>query len=288
MARDKKKKHEGGEEGGGGMERWLISYADFITLLMVFFVVMYAMSKVDIAKYAAMANSLSVVLKGQSSSVLNSMGPSFVPGMSGQQTNQGQSDNSANQAQLEEVKKVVNEFIKKQDQEAARVQQAGNTNVTKLSDSIIIYEQERGLVISFKDTLLFASGSDELTPRARNIIGGVGAALKKIPNYIRVEGHTDNLPISNSRFPSNWELSVLRASNVVHVLSDSAGIEPSRLSIVGYGEYRPLVSNEDNLTRAMNRRVDIVILKQKYDYFEPPKNTGNGTAGTASPSPQNT
>ncbi len=272
MAKSKKKKHEGGEEGGGGMERWLISYADFITLLMVFFVVLYAMSKVDTAKYQAMANSLSVVLAGQSSSVLNTQGPSIVPGISGQQVKESPGDMSANQAQLEEVKKLVGEFIKNQDQEAAKAQQAGNTNVTKLSDSIIIYEQERGLVISFKDTLLFASGSDELTPRAKNIISGVGAALNKIPNYIRVEGHTDNLPISNSRFSSNWELSVLRASNVVHVLGESAGIEPSRLSIVGYGEYRPLVPNEDNLTRAMNRRVDVVILKQKYDYFEPPKN----------------
>lgn len=277
MAKEKKKKGGGEEHGGGGMERWLLSYADFITLLMVFFVVLYAMSKVDVQKYAAMANSLSVVLTGQSASVLNTQGPSVVPGMSGQQVKEGPGENSANQAQLEEVKKVIGEFIKDQDKDAAKAQQAGNTTVTKLSDSIIIYEQERGLVISFKDTLLFASGSDELAPRAKTIINGVGVALRKIPNYIRVEGHTDNLPINSGRFASNWELSVLRAANVVHVLGESTGIEASRLSIVGYGEYRPLVPNEDNLTRAMNRRVDIVILKQKYDYFEPPKTADQST-----------
>lgn len=271
MAGSKKKKKGGEGEGEGGMERWLLSYADFITLLMVFFVIMYAMSKVDVQKYAAMANSLSVVLTGKSPSVLETAGPSVVPGVSGAQLKQGTAELAANQAQLEEVRNVISDFIKEQDQEAARAQNAGNTDVIKLSDNIIIYEQERGLVISFKDTLLFASGSDELTPRARTIIAGVGNALVKLSNYIRVEGHTDDLPINNGRFNSNWELSALRAANVVHVLKESAGIQPNRLSIVGYGQYRPLVPNEDALSRAMNRRVDIVILKQKYDYFEPPK-----------------
>jgi chemotaxis protein MotB len=84
-----------------------------------------------------------------------------------------------------------------------------------------------------------------------------------------VEGHTDDLPINTGKFPSNWELSALRASNVVHVLCEDAGIPAERLSIIGYGEYRPLVANEDKISRAMNRRVDIVILKKKYDYFEP-------------------
>ncbi|MEN6392084.1 MAG: flagellar motor protein MotB [Syntrophomonas sp.] len=286
MAKKKKKGGEGEGEGGGGMERWLLSYADFITLLMVFFVVMYAMSKVDVQKYAAMANSLSVVLTGKSASVLETAGPSVVPGTSGAQVKQGSAEQAANQAQLEEVKKVISDFIKNQDQEAAKEQQAGNTDVIKLSDNIIIYEQERGLVISFKDTLLFASGSDELTPRARTIIAGVGSALVKLSNYIRVEGHTDNLPISNGRFASNWELSAARAANVLHVLENS--IPSDRLSVVGYGQYRPLVPNEDALSRAMNRRVDIVILKQKYDYFEPPKmgenqSAANGTAAANKP-----
>lgn len=288
MAGSRKKKKDG-EEGGseGGMERWLISYADFITLLMVFFVIMYAMSKVDVQKYAAMANSLSVVFTGKASSILETSGPSVVPGMSGAQLSQGTAEMAANQAQLEEVRKVITDFIKNQDQEAAKAQNAGNTDIIKLSENIIIYEQERGLVISLKDTLLFASGSDVLSPRARTIIAGLGNALVKLNNYIRVEGHTDDLPISNGRFASNWELSAMRAANVVHVLNESAGIPSNRLSIVGYGQYRPLVPNEDALSRAMNRRVDIVILKQKYDYFEPPKisETENAAGGTAANKP---
>jgi len=263
-----KKKHAGGEgEGGSSMERWLLSYADFITLLMVFFIIMYAMSKVDVNKYSAMANSLSVVLNGKAMSMLDAQGPSMALGISGQQLPEGSGQTPANQGQLDEVKKQIQEFINAEKLEQPS-QVAGQTS-TKLGDYIVIMEQERGLVISFKDALLFSSGSDILNPQARGIIRQVGSALVKIPNYIRVEGHTDNLPISTSKFPSNWELSVLRASNVVHVLHEDAGIAPDRLSVIGYGEYRPLVANLDAISQAMNRRVDVVILKKKYDYFEP-------------------
>ncbi|MDD4802946.1 MAG: flagellar motor protein MotB [Syntrophomonas sp.] len=261
--RQKKKK----QESDVSMERWMISYADFITLLMVFFIIMYAMSKVDTVKYAAMANSLSVVLSGQSLSVLDAPGPSLIQGISGQQLPEPPGQTAATQAQLDEVKKQIQEFINSQQLESS-VKDTGQTS-TKLGDYIVMTEQERGLVISFKDALLFSSGSDVLNSQARGIIKQVGISLNKVPNFIRVEGHTDNLPINTPKFPSNWELSVLRASNVVHVLAEDAGISPDRLSVIGYGEYRPLVNNVDGLTQSMNRRVDIVVLKKKYDYFEP-------------------
>jgi len=264
MAGRKKKK---AEEGEGNLERWLLSYADFITLLMVFFIIMYAMSKVDVTKYAAMANSLSVVLNGRAMSMLDAQGPSMAQGISGQQLPEGPGQAPANQGQMEEVKKQIQEFINSEKLESPG-KDPGQTS-TKLGDYITIIEQERGLVISFKDALLFNSGSDILNPQARGIIKQVGVALQKIPNFIRVEGHTDNLPISTAKFPSNWELSVMRASNVVHVLQSDASISPDRLSIVGYGEFRPLVNNVDSVSQSMNRRVDVVILKKKYDYFEP-------------------
>ena len=266
MARRRRKKEP---ENEGGMERWLITYADLITLLMIFFILMYTMSQVDARKYAAVANSLSVVLTGQALSVLETQGPSLVEGISGQQVPEGPGAAPAQQGELDEVKQMIAEFIKTKDMEASQGEAQGNAAVTKLSDHIIVYEQERGLVISFKDTLLFASASDQLTPRAQMIIREIGSTLVKLPNYIRVEGHTDDVPINTGKFPSNWELSALRASNVVHVLSEDAGIPAERMSIIGYGEYRPLVANEDTISRAMNRRVDIVILKKKYDYFEP-------------------
>lgn len=271
MARSsRKKKGEDREGAGASMERWLLSYADFITLLMVFFIMMYAMSKVDVNKYTAMANSLSIVLTDQAMSMLDAQGPSMAQGVSGQQVIEGQGQAPATQGELNEIKKQIEEFLKVESVQGAAQGKTGAGTATKLGDNIVILEQERGLVISFKDALLFSSGSDELAPGARQLITRVGMALTKIPNYVRVEGHTDNLPIHTARFPSNWELSVLRATNVVHVLQADAGIPPERLSIIGYGEYRPLIENSDALSRAMNRRVDIVILKKKYDYFEPP------------------
>ena len=273
MARKKKL-----PEKEANTERWLITYSDLITLLMIFFIIMYSMSQVNAAKYAAVANSLSLVLRGQAMSVLETQGPSMVPGISGQLAPEGPGKTSAKQGELEEVKKQIAEFIKAEDLKAEKEKKAGNLSVSKLSDKITVYEQERGLVISFKDTLLFASGSDQLNDKARQIIIQVSAALQNIPNYIRVEGHTDNLPINTPQFPSNWELSVLRASNVVHVMSESAGIPAERLSIIGYGENRPLVANDSSENRAINRRVDVVILKKKYDYFEPPTTENSSTA----------
>ncbi|WP_061212727.1 OmpA/MotB family protein [Syntrophomonas wolfei] len=269
MAGRRRKKVQ--DEGHGGMERWLITYSDLITLLMVFFVMMYSMSQINAQKFAAVANSLSLVLTGQAMSTLSTQGPSMVEGLSGQMLPEGPGTIPDNQGQLDEVKRMIAEFIKAEDLANGEAQKGGNTSTTRLSDSLIVYEQERGLVISFKDTMLFASGSDELTPRAREIIQQIGGALLKLPNYIRVEGHTDNRPINTRKFPSNWELSVLRASNVVHVLNENARIPAERLSIIGYGEHRPLVANDSDEGRAMNRRVDIVILKKKYDYFEPPQ-----------------
>lgn len=281
MARPSRKKKKGGhDEGEGGMERWLITYADLITLLLIFFILMYTMSQVNAQKYSAVANSLSMVLTGQSMSVLDTPGPSLIEGLSGQDIPQNQ--DSFEQAQLDEVKQLVEEFILAKDQEAGYG--ATSSQAIKLSEQVIVYEQERGLVISFKDALLFSSGSDQLTAPARDIIVELGRALAALPNYIRVEGHTDNLPINTYRFASNWELSVLRAATVVHVLSEAAYIPPDRLAIIGYGEYRPLVPNESDAFRAMNRRVDIVILKKKYDYFEPPR-LSEGPAGSAAGMP---
>ncbi|MDR1159544.1 MAG: OmpA family protein [Syntrophomonadaceae bacterium] len=273
MAKPKKKnKAEGGVGGGAGMERWLLSYADFITLLMVFFVILYSMSQVDMNKYAQMANALSMVFSGQES-VLDF--PTIVRPDDTQQPQDADSESILNeirqeQAQINSVMESISQYIENEDSQSSEQQQTGVLPLPKLSDEIIIYQQERGLVISLKDNLLFESGSDQLTSRARNLIIQVGSLLVDVPNFIRVEGHTDNLPINNARFPSNWELSVLRATNVVHVLNEDGLVPAERISVIGYGEYRPLVPNEDSLTRSMNRRVDIVILKAKYDYFETP------------------
>ena len=265
MSRGRRKKSEESEEGGAGMERWLLSYADFITLLMVFFILMYALSKVDVAKYNAIAQSLSIVLTGRSIQTLDTPGPSLAPGVTGQQISGESSKAPATPSQLAEVQKQIQKFISIDKLDGSSV--AMGQSSSKLADYIDIIEQERGLVISIKDTLLFPSGSDELNPRAGLVIEQLGKALVTIPNHLRVEGHTDDLSINTAQFPSNWELSQARATTVLHVLQGNVGIDPSRLSVAGYGEYKPLVPNTNAFNRAKNRRVDIVILKQKYAEF---------------------
>ncbi|KUG04236.1 flagellar motor rotation protein motb [hydrocarbon metagenome] len=268
MSRSRRRKKAAEAESNN--ERWLITYSDLITLLMVFFVLMYSMSQVDIAKYSAVANSLSLVLTGQSMSMMEAPGPSMAEGLSSSDQAAAAVAAAANQAQMEEIEAIITKFIETRD---SQISSSGSNDAatTRLSEQIIIYEQERGLVISFKDALLFGSGSSDLTPVAREIIKEVGKPLVGIPNYIRVEGHTDDLPINTSKFPSNWELSVMRATNVVHVLNEASGISADRLAAIGYGQNRPLVLNDSDKHRAMNRRVDLVILKKQYDYFEPPR-----------------
>ena len=159
---------------------------------------------------------------------------------------------------------------------------ADNGIQAKLVSSI----EERGLVVSIEDTLLFDSGSAVITPHAQAIIAKISTVLAPVPNYIKVEGHTDNLPIHTQQFPSNWELSVLRATNVVQLLISPGGISPDRLSATGYGEYRPVATNATEAGRSRNRRVDLVILRSKYDLVEPGKagsSSSSATQGTSAP-----
>jgi chemotaxis protein MotB len=259
----RKKKGEAEHENN---ERWLVTYADLITLLMVFFIIMYAMSTADKGKFEAMASALSAVLAGGQGITEGAMGTSVIEGLTPPGT--GLEAGMSAEDQIGELQERVQEFLEQQAGEGASGLQ-GQQVTTQIGENILVIEQERGLVISFKDSLLFGSGSATLTPLARDVITAVGNSLIGVPNYIRVEGHTDNLPIHTSTYPSNWELSAARAANVLHLLQDRVGLPADRLSVIGYGEYRPLVVNSDNVSRAMNRRVDIVILKNKYDYVEP-------------------
>lgn len=272
------RKHK--EESHTNQERWLVTYSDLITLLMIFFIVMYSMSNVDAAKFRAMADSLSMTLGGATPSKIelatSPSGPSVMDSGSPQQSSPVSGPESDPPIKIEQnyaegdgngdkdLETLTIEGIKaKLDQFAAE-----NNIQTKLVSSI----EERGLVVSIQDTLLFASGSDEITPAARNILKKISTVLAATSNYIKIEGHTDNLPIHTAKFPSNWELSVLRATNVLHILMTEGGINSERLSATGYGEYRPIADNTTEAGRAHNRRVDLVILRSKYELVEPGSN----------------
>ncbi|MGD0152369.1 MAG: flagellar motor protein MotB [Thermacetogeniaceae bacterium] len=226
-------------------ERWLLTYSDMITLLMIFFIMMYVISNVNTQKFQALARVLGSAFG--TSNILDN-GNAILP--------EDVSNNgpiSSDTSQLAMLKKQI-------DQQVAEAGFGGKVTVSV---------EQRGLVVSIQDTILFVSGSASLTPEAGSIITKIGMTLKPLPNFIRIEGHTDNMPIHNQQFPSNWELSVARATNVVQELITQCGISPGRLSATGYGEYRPVAANDTDEHRQINRRVDILILNGTFNPVEP-------------------
>lgn len=138
-----------------------------------------------------------------------------------------------------------------------------------LESSIHLEAQERGLVVRFADQVFFDLGQAELKPEALEILANISPMLRDLPNPIRVEGHTDNLPINTARYPSNWELSTARATSVIRHLVEEENFSPFRLSAAGYGEYRSVRDNDTPENRAVNRRVDIVIMSMDLWLGEP-------------------
>jgi chemotaxis protein MotB len=204
-----------------GADRWLLSYADLMTLLFAFSLTMYAAAE---ERKAVEAPSKEPA--GQSISV--------VPPM------------------LEAPAAAANDPMR--DRLARDLADAiGARRLELIRDA-------RGLVVSMPDDAAFSTGSAEATSEARRLISTVGETLRRAPNRIRIEGHTDNRPIRTTKYESNWELSTARASAVVAYLITEAGIEASRLSAAGYGEFHPLNPNDSDEHRARNRRVDLVIL----------------------------
>lgn len=278
----RKREHEAEKENG---ERWLLTYSDLITLLMIFFVVLYSMSKVDAQKFQAVAESLSKALGGGTPSKVelstSPTGPSLfqtgtpsakttVPGKGKDPNNTTYTDPSASSANKNQSQGNTNAEKMSIDSIKAKLDKFAADN--GIQSTLVTSIEERGLVVSIQETLLFESGSATITARARDILEKVSIVLASAPNQIKVEGHTDNLPISTSQFPSNWELSAIRATNVVQILQHD-GINPSQLSATGYGEYRPIASNDTEAGRSKNRRIDLIILRSKYDLTEPGQST---------------
>ena len=241
----------GGRRGRGGhggghasSERWLLTYADLITLLLVFFVVLYALSQVDKAKYQALKASLSrsfnvVNMKGQGHRL-----DTVMDGGTGVLT-QPNPVQVLEESEMQDISKSIQQMAKKE----------------HLENDIHTTIDSQGLTISISNASFFNPGEATIQPSAIPALDSIGVMLKSFDHAIRVEGHTDNTPISTPRFPSNWELSAARACSIVRFLIDRHGLDPHRLYAAGYGEYYPKVPNDTEAHRAENRRVDIVVLR---------------------------
>lgn len=239
-----RRRHDGAD--GPGHERWLVSYADFITLLFAVFATMYALSAVDAGKYAALAGSMQTAFGGvQQSDVPGDMALVVRPA-------------DAKVGFMPAAGTVIGV-------ETLRQQLTGRLAPALTSKLVSLEDDPRGLVVSLREAGSFAVSSADLSDGARALLGDIGQALATIGNRVQVEGHTDDVPISTARFRSNWELSTARATAVVRFFVEAARIDPSRLSAAGYAEHHPRQANTTAEARARNRRVDIVIITPQAD-----------------------
>lgn len=217
-----------------GAPKWMVTFSDLVTLILVFFILLYSMSQVDILKFQALAESF--------------RGTGLLPENNSVQDGPAGGQDTADEP-LNDLLQEVNQYLEK----------------NGLTDVVVANRTERGVVLVLQEQALFESGQAELTSESNSFLNKVGELLVEMPNLVKVEGHTDNRPITTSQFPSNWELSAARAGSVIRYLLDRYELDPTRFVAVGYGETRPIASNDNSASRQQNRRVEIVIADPAYN-----------------------
>ena len=202
------------------INRWVVSYADFVTMLLALFMVMYAILRIDNQKLTDFQNKMQQTFSNQEI-------------VTKYQANQ----------QIVDVEKIL------------------QNNLSHLKN-IKLIESDKGLILRINNRVLFDEGSASVKPDAKKTLNEIVKVLTKIDNPVIIEGHTDSIPIKNTKFPSNWELSTARATNIISYIVKQGEISPKRLSAVGYGEYVPIANNTTISGRMLNRRVDIIVLEK--------------------------
>lgn len=233
-------------------ERWLISYADFITLLFAFFVVMYSISSINEGKYRVLSDSLVNAFKNAPTADqalrLSQAQPKTRP---------------IKPAPLKKLEPVLDPKIKMRTESMRQVAQ----DLLKVLEPLISHNQVkitqsvRGVTVEINAAVLFAPGQATLQPESVKVLTSVAQILAQIPNQIQVEGHTDDIPINTVYYPSNWELSSARASSVVRLFGAN-DVAPERMVAIGYADNRPVVPNTDSESRTRNRRVTMLIISE--------------------------
>lgn len=230
MSRKKRKKDDVNPNA------WLDTYADTITLLLTFFILLYSISSVDAQKLKELSQALQNSLGGNTKidEIVDIDDISV-------STNESERKNK----EQDDLEKKINKILEEK----------------HLTEIIKIRDEERGIVLQLDETILFDSGKADLKKDSEKILNIISTILKETPNDILVEGNTDDVPMYNEEFKSNWELSTSRAVTVIDYFIQTKKLDPMRFSAKGYGEYKPLVKNNSAKNRAINRRVDILILK---------------------------
>lgn len=229
-----------------GAPKWMVTFSDLVTLILVFFILLFSMSQIDIVKFKAVSESF------QDKQFMDFY-PSIIPFENPSENdknvvNQGPDSDRQEEERLENLLQEVEGYLEK----------------NGLEDVIVANRTERGVVLVLQEQVLFESGEAEIIDRNSGFLDKVGSLLAGMPNLVKVEGHTDNRPIATYRYPSNWELSAARASSVIRYLAGT-GVDSKRFIAVGYGDTRPLVPNDSAENLEKNRRVEVIISDPRYE-----------------------
>lgn len=268
------RRRKGHDEGDYSGSNWETTYADMMSLLLTFFILLFAYSTIDVQKFKEAVISLQAAL-------------GVLPGSPGvldqfdlpapQEPSQLGSLARQDQGLLKVMAKLDKYFKEK-----------------GLGDRVRLELESRGLVIRFTDTVLFDLGKAELKPDAKAVLAEIASILRTIGNEIIIEGNTDNIPLKDTAiYPTNWELSTARATTVLRYFVETTHLDPARFSAMGYGEYRPVVPNTSDENRARNRRVDIVVVREPQPVEtsegagEAPADAQQSSSGTDVPSGEN-
>jgi chemotaxis protein MotB len=227
----------------------MTTYSDLVTLLLCFFVLLFSFSVIDAMKFEAIIRSF------QGSLGILDGGKTI--------------DEDQYISQALESSRLLREQQEAESMEWLYRQLDEYIQQNNLEGTVVLGVEERGLLIRFKDQVLFDSGKAVIRKDGEPIVQSIGEILKQNDRAIRVEGHTDNVPMHSLLYPSNWELSTARAVNVVKYFIEKVGIAPTRLSAAGYSEYHPIADNDTAENRQKNRRVDVVILRKSFELNEP-------------------
>lgn len=245
-----------------GAPAWMVSFADLQQLLLVFFILLFSMSTTDEQKFNAVMQSLSDALGTEGLGL----------------TENGESTLNYTGTPESLLEALVNQKNAQLEKELEEVQEYLNTNTLDgefLSEFISASKSEEGIVLTIKDIVLFDSGSAEIKTNAKKLLDKLSPLIEHKDSNIRVEGHTDNVQLSgDSKYENNWELSTARATNVVAFILEQKMIDASKVSVSGYGEYKPVAENDTAENKSKNRRVDIILIS---DFSEIEKNLENNT-----------
>jgi chemotaxis protein MotB len=257
------------EEEPESHERWLVSYADFVTLLFGFFVVMYSISSVNEGKYRVLSDALDEAFSTQD-----------VAQKSDQLIENGQRPTTIQPIQLDHL---MTEQQKREEQLSVEIKEE-RRRLKQISEQfqeilepyidqnlVEVKRDDFWLELEMKSGMLFGSGEAELSKSAKPLLKKIAEILRQTHNVLHVEGHTDNVPIDTVEFPSNWDLSSARASSVVKEFIND-GIDPTRMAALGYGEFHPVADNRSKQGRFKNRRVVLVLISQSIARYKTDKN----------------